>query len=60
MHRLSRHDWSLTRYLVRLLRELEAPDLRAAQNLLQMDAYAQHTLRDAAWDTANGWDVWIG
>jgi hypothetical protein len=54
---LDRHDWSLTRYLVRLLRELEAPDLRAAQSLLQMDAYAQSALQDAAWDTANGWDV---
>ena len=54
---LSGNDWTLTRYLVRLLRELEAPDLFAADRLLRMDAYAEHTLRDAAWDGKNAWEV---
>lgn len=54
---LERHDWTLTRYLVRVLRELEAPDLQAADNLLRLEAYAEHALRDAMWDGTNGWDV---
>lgn len=54
---LDSNDWSLTRYLVRLLRELEAHDLQAADGLLRLDAYAEHALRDAAWDGKNGWDV---
>ena len=54
---LAQHDWTLTRYLVRALRELKAPDLRAAERLLRLDGYAEQALRDAAWDGLNGWDV---
>lgn len=54
---LAGNDWSLTRYFVRLLRELEAPDLPSADGLLRLDAYAEHALRDAAWDGKNAWDV---
>jgi hypothetical protein len=54
---LQRHDWTLTRYLVRLLRELKATDLNAARTLLQTEAYAQHALSKAMWDGSNGWDV---
>jgi hypothetical protein len=57
---LQRHDWTLTRYLVRLVRELEAQDLNSARTLLQMDAYAQHALSDAMWDGSNGWNVVSG
>jgi hypothetical protein len=51
------HRWTLTRYLVRVLRELEAPDLVSADQLLRLDAYAEHALSDAMWDGHNGWDV---
>ena len=54
---LAQNDWTLTRYLVRALRELEATDLQAADRLLRLDAYAENALRDAAWDGKNGWDV---
>lgn len=54
---LKRHDWTLTRYMVRVLRELEAPDLGTATSLLRSESYAQHALHDATWDGANGWDV---
>ena len=54
---LSRYDWSLTRYLVRLLRELEAEDLPSARALLGNEAYAEHVLDDAMWDGTNGWRV---
>lgn len=54
---LGLHRWTLTRYLVRVLRELEAADLVTADRLLRLDAYAEHALRDAMWDGKNGWDV---
>jgi hypothetical protein len=54
---LQRHDWTLTRYVVRLLRELKATDLNAARTLLQTEAYAQRALSKAMWDGSNGWDV---
>lgn len=54
---LERNKWTLTRYLVRLLRELQATDLAGAHDLLALEAYAEHSLRDAMWDGANGWDV---
>lgn len=54
---LERHEWTLTRYMVRVLRELEAPDLATATALLRSESYARHALDDATWDGTNGWDV---
>lgn len=54
---LKQHDWTLTRFTVRLLRELQAEDLPSARTLLRNEAYVKHALSDAMWDGLNGWRV---
>ncbi len=54
---LKRHRWTLTRYTVRLLRELDAPDLASARERLMNEAYAEEALSDAQWDGYSSWGI---
>lgn len=55
--KLERYGWSLTRYTVQLLHELEAGSLPQASERLNDDRYASVALRDAMWDGFNGWSI---
>jgi hypothetical protein len=55
--RLDRYGWSLTRYTVRLLHELDAENLTVASERLRDDTYASSALRNAMWDGFNGWSI---
>ena len=54
---LKPHDWTLTRYLVRVLRELQPRSLKEATINIGNENYAQASLRDAVWDGVNAWSV---
>ena len=54
---LKPHDWTLTRYLVRVLRELQPHSLKEATINIGNENYAQASLRDAVWDGVNAWSV---
>jgi hypothetical protein len=55
--KLTRYGWSLTRYTVQLLHELDADSLPQASERLSDDGYASQALRDAMWDGFNGWSI---
>jgi hypothetical protein len=55
--KLNQYGWSLTRYTVQLLHELDADSLPQASERLNDDAYAPVALRDAMWDGFNGWSI---
>jgi len=55
--KLDRYGWTLTRYTVRLLHELQADSLPEASERLVDDTYTSSALRDAMWDGFNGWSI---
>jgi hypothetical protein len=55
--KLNQYGWSLTRYTVQLLHELDADSLPQASERLNDDTYAPVALRDAMWDGFNGWSI---
>jgi hypothetical protein len=55
--KLERYGWTLTRYTVQLLHELNADSLPQASERLTDDSYASIALRDAMWDGFNGWSI---
>jgi hypothetical protein len=55
--KLNRYGWTLTRYTVQLLHELNAETLTVASERLGDDAYASRALSDAMWDGFNGWSI---
>lgn len=55
--KLERYGWTLTRYTVQLLHELNADSLPQASERLSDDGYASIALRDAMWDGFNGWSI---
>ncbi len=55
--KLERYGWTLTRYTVQLLHELEAENLTVASERLVDDAYASRALSNAMWDGFNGWSI---
>jgi hypothetical protein len=55
--KLERYGWTLTRYTVQLLHELDAENLTVASERLRDDAYASNALRNAMWDGFNGWSI---
>jgi hypothetical protein len=55
--KLERYGWTLTRYTVQLLHELDADSLPQASERLSDDSYASIALRDAMWDGFNGWSI---
>jgi hypothetical protein len=55
--KLDRYGWTLTRYTVRLLHELDAENLTVASERLRDDTYASSALRNAMWDGFNGWSI---
>lgn len=54
---LKPHGWTLTRYLVRVLRELQARSIREASVEIANEEYAMRSLDDAHWDGQNAWEV---
>jgi hypothetical protein len=54
---LKPHNWSLSRYLVRVIRELQANSIREAGVEIGQETYAEASLRDATWDGYNAWDI---
>lgn len=55
--KLDRYGWTLTRYTVQLLHELQAGSLPQASERLTDDGYASLALRDVMWDGFNGWSI---
>jgi hypothetical protein len=54
---LKPHKWSLSRYLVRVIRELQSDSVHEASVEIGHEAYTEASLRDAHWDGYNAWDV---
>jgi len=54
---LKPHNWSLSRYLVRVIRELQANSVREAGVEIAHETYAEAALHDASWDGYNAWDI---
>ena len=54
---LKPHGWSLSRYLVRVIRELQSNSMREAGVEIGQETYAEAALRDATWDGYNAWDI---
>lgn len=54
---LKPHKWSLSRYLVRVIHELQADSVQEASVEIGHEAYSEATLRDAHWDGYNAWNV---
>jgi hypothetical protein len=57
---LTKHNWTLTRYLVRTLHELHSNSIWEARVQLGNEDYAQQALHDALWDGSNAWDIMDG
>lgn len=54
---LTRHEWTLTRYMVRVLRELKATNLEVATKRLRSDVFLRAVLRHVSWDGPSALDV---
>jgi hypothetical protein len=54
---LKPHNWSLSRYLVRVIRELQANSIREAGVEIGQETYAEASLRDGTWDGYNAWTI---
>jgi hypothetical protein len=54
---LKPHNWSLSRYLVRVIRALQSSSMREAGVEIAQETYAEASLRGATWDGYNGWDI---
>jgi len=54
---LKPRDWSLSRYLVRVIHELHSNSIREAGVEIGQETYAEAALRGASWDGYNAWDI---
>ena len=54
---LKPRKWSLSSYLIRVIRELQSGSVREAGVEIGHETYAEAALRDAFWDGNNAWDI---
>lgn len=54
---LKPHNWSLSSYLIRVIRELKSSSVRGASVEIGNETYAEASLRDASWDGVRAWDI---